>query len=848
MANKINIKFAAQGHPGVIAAVKALNKQTEKLAATNRLLTGAAGPLTKSQQEVAKGFLSQQRAARNAQGTFSVLRSKMLLASFAAGLFSQSLLKLANMAGDAEEQMNKASVVFGTSTDAILQFAQDTSDATGRSRFSLIQMTASVQDILVPMGMLRHEAASLSKEIVKTAIDVASFNNVTESDAMRDFNSALVGNHETVRKYGIVISEARMQQVAMDQGIIKAGETLTDQQKILARLAILQMDSSDAMGDAERTADSYANVMKALSAEFEETAIILGQKLMPIVKSFAKVMIGMLDAITNLNVWLALTLAINKSALSFLSAKMATDGFTKSVTFARTAMTGLLKVAGKFSLWMIGFEAVGYIWDKVFPAKEDTDDATKSLEDITKSMNDYQKSLSLLTIDQIESQIKSLSETIRTGKLTIVYPPDSEGMRYTEIIKLSEEKIAELKEQLALTQQEFDNLTGANLDLGKAQSKVLKETDKLSMRKYINDDTLGKQRLANELMDRYGLTLGKVKKEQEALQTELETFIELEGKSIGLNEIGRLEKRIQKIQGVSAAQMFLNEQAAKGVVITQEHADKIRELNTLFEVFEEEKERMQLVAEGQDLFNQIIEESGNKELIEIENKLKKLEALAEEIGLTNELAEAIANLQAQKEEVEDLDGKTHKLSMFRDKAQKDSTLLLMDSMSAMAAQHKQGQKAAARISQLAAIINTYEGVTEALSKQDYVGAAIVLAQGLASVAQIENAMGKMGAGGGSGSKPSGVFGSFEQGGYVGGRRHSEGGTLIEAERGEFVMSRRAVESIGLETLNQLNSGTSGAGSVVVNVSGNVMTQDFVEGELAESIKEAVRRGSDFGIG
>ena len=36
-------------------------------------------------------------------------------------------------------------------------------------------------------------------------------------------------------------------------------------------------------------------------------------------------------------------------------------------------------------------------------------------------------------------------------------------------------------------------------------------------------------------------------------------------------------------------------------------------------------------------------------------------------------------------------------------------------------------------------------------------------------------------------------------------------------------------------------------SVTVNVSGNVLSQDFVEGELAESIKEAVRRGTDFGI-
>lgn len=92
-----------------------------------------------------------------------------------------------------------------------------------------------------------------------------------------------------------------------------------------------------------------------------------------------------------------------------------------------------------------------------------------------------------------------------------------------------------------------------------------------------------------------------------------------------------------------------------------------------------------------------------------------------------------------------------------------------------------------------------------------------------------------------------TFGKFEQGGYVGGRPHSQGGTIIEAERGEFVMSRNAVESIGLETLNQMNQ-TGGGASINVSVTGNVLTQDFVEGELAESIKEAVRRGSDFGIG
>jgi len=86
----------------------------------------------------------------------------------------------------------------------------------------------------------------------------------------------------------------------------------------------------------------------------------------------------------------------------------------------------------------------------------------------------------------------------------------------------------------------------------------------------------------------------------------------------------------------------------------------------------------------------------------------------------------------------------------------------------------------------------------------------------------------------------------QQGGLIGGRRHSQGGTMIEAEQGEFIMNRNAVQSVGIENMNRINEG-GGASNVTVNVSGNVLSQDFVEGELAENIKEAIRRGTDFGI-
>ena len=87
---------------------------------------------------------------------------------------------------------------------------------------------------------------------------------------------------------------------------------------------------------------------------------------------------------------------------------------------------------------------------------------------------------------------------------------------------------------------------------------------------------------------------------------------------------------------------------------------------------------------------------------------------------------------------------------------------------------------------------------------------------------------------------------MEDGGLVGGRRHSQGGTMIEAEQGEFVMSRNAVNAVGVEAMNRINAG-GGAGSVNISFAGNVMSQDFIEDEAIPMIKEAIRRGADIGV-
>jgi len=87
---------------------------------------------------------------------------------------------------------------------------------------------------------------------------------------MHAFRSALVGNHETVLRFGVVINEATIKQELMRMGINKTSSEITNQEKVMARLNLIIAGTADAQGDAINTNISFANSMKALGAEFEE--------------------------------------------------------------------------------------------------------------------------------------------------------------------------------------------------------------------------------------------------------------------------------------------------------------------------------------------------------------------------------------------------------------------------------------------------------------------------------------------------------------------------------------------------------------------------------------------------
>jgi hypothetical protein len=189
--------------------------------------------------------------------------------------------KLVSMGSDAEEMMGKFDIVFGDQAGGVVAKMDEMGRALNRNTYDLRGFAAGFQDTFVPLGFARDEAAEMSTQLTQLTVDMASFNNASEPDVMAALQSALVGNHETMRQYGVIITQATLDQELMNMGIEDGVKSASEQEKVMARLNIIMAGTSDAQGDASRTAGSWANQMRGLRATLNETATAMGAELLP---------------------------------------------------------------------------------------------------------------------------------------------------------------------------------------------------------------------------------------------------------------------------------------------------------------------------------------------------------------------------------------------------------------------------------------------------------------------------------------------------------------------------------------------------------------------------------------
>ncbi|MCK9435584.1 MAG: hypothetical protein M0Q12_00080 [Synergistaceae bacterium] len=302
------------------------------------------------------------------------------------------------LASDAEETASKFKAVFGgleESTkpiyDAQLKWIDMMHDKFGRSRTDLMNWSASVQDTFVPMGFARESAMKMSQQVTQLAMDLASFyNNMSESDALQSIQSTLVGNTESARKFGVIITEVTLKQELLAMKAKKVNGVYSEQQKMLARLNLFMKGSKDAQGDAERTAAGFANQMRRLTSMSKEAGETLGKALLPTALRIVEVLgrliekFGKLDDSTRRTIILVAGIAaamgplliITGTVISSVGKIIAFIGVLKKAVIAYRAM-GAAALWAQIQMFLIPIAiiaiiaVIGYLiyryWDKIKP-------------------------------------------------------------------------------------------------------------------------------------------------------------------------------------------------------------------------------------------------------------------------------------------------------------------------------------------------------------------------------------------------------------------------------------------------------------------------------------------------
>jgi hypothetical protein len=222
---------------------------------------------------------------RNAQRSFEQLQAGVSNVGKALGGLTIAVAgasaKLIALASDANEAASKFGFVFGKAAEDTGKKLDEFAKAAGRSRYAMRDMAANIGALIGPMGFTKEKTGELSTAFAKLAVDLSSFFNVTEDDALMALKSGIVGESEPLRRFGVQLNEAKIQAEAFKLGLAKTKEEVQGAVKAQAILSIVLRETKQAQGDAIRTGDQFANSLRRAKDFAKDAATDLGQSLIP---------------------------------------------------------------------------------------------------------------------------------------------------------------------------------------------------------------------------------------------------------------------------------------------------------------------------------------------------------------------------------------------------------------------------------------------------------------------------------------------------------------------------------------------------------------------------------------
>ena len=196
-----------------------------------------------------------------------------------------------------QEDLNLFTVALGQYAAEAQNYAEKVSDVMGIDPAQWLRNQGVFNTLLTGFGDTAERAQLMSQNLTQLGYDLSSFFNISIEDAMQKLQSGISGELEPLRRLGYDLSQARLEQTALNLGIKESVASMTQAEKAELRYYAIMTQVTTAQGDMARTLEAPANQLRILQAQLTQAARAIGNIFIPALNAILPYAIAVVQVI-----------------------------------------------------------------------------------------------------------------------------------------------------------------------------------------------------------------------------------------------------------------------------------------------------------------------------------------------------------------------------------------------------------------------------------------------------------------------------------------------------------------------------------------------------------------------
>lgn len=196
-----------------------------------------------------------------------------------------------------QEDLNLFTVALGQYADEAKEYAEYVSDIMGIDPAQWLRNQGIFNTLLTGFGDTAERAQLMSQNLTQLGYDLSSYANIPIEEATLKLQSGISGELEPLRRLGYDLSQAKLQQTALNLGIKESVANMTQAEKAELRYYAIMTQVTTAQGDMARTLEAPANQLRILQAQLTQAARAIGNIFIPALNAILPYAIAVVQVI-----------------------------------------------------------------------------------------------------------------------------------------------------------------------------------------------------------------------------------------------------------------------------------------------------------------------------------------------------------------------------------------------------------------------------------------------------------------------------------------------------------------------------------------------------------------------